>query len=166
MSETPAPSATTSFVTIVVFVIGGAAVGLAIAYGVAGGTPVAALVGFMALPVAFGAALAAWRAVLVAWLAAGIGRAALRSRASGESFTSELIGSIRGNPDHPRTALPGTWVFLPVTGAIGLVAALVMAIAAASNGLLAGTMLFVAAVGIGWLMRRLALDGRLLPIQE
>jgi hypothetical protein len=161
-----APDATSSFLLLVAFVIGGAVVGLVIAYGVAGGTRVAVLVGFMALPLAFGLALGAWRALLVAWLATGIGRAVLRSGGDGTRFRSELIGSMRGDPGAPRKALPGTWVFVPVAGSVGAVAALLMAISAQSNGVLAGAMVLVAAIALGGLMRRLARDGRMLPIGE
>ncbi len=48
------PVDTSSFLIVVVLVVAGAAIGLAIAYVVAGGTPVAALVGFMAVPLAVG----------------------------------------------------------------------------------------------------------------
>lgn len=142
---------------------GGMAIGLAIALGPGGGSVGAIVVGFFALPLAFGLAVAAWRTVLVAWLMGGLARSLIRSRGNEERLREELGRSI----DAARTSgiLPGTWVFIPVCTAVGVVGGLAMAIAADGDGVTAGGAILLGAIGYGVVLRRLARRG-LLPIPE
>jgi hypothetical protein len=153
------PGTTASVLLLVGIVVGGALVGLAIAYGTAGGTPVAVFVGFMGLPVAFGLAMSAWRAMLGAWLAGNVGRALWRSRGDQALLRDELGRSVSTARRRGLDGLPGTWVFVPATSGVGLVAGAIMAVAAERNGLLAGLLVLIASIGMGIVMRRLARSG-------
>lgn len=146
-------------------VVGGMAVGVAIALTAGGASTGAMAVGFVALPLIFGLAMSAWKAVLVAWLTAGLARSLLRSRGDEGRFREEAMRSLRSVREGGQAALPGTWVFLPVALLIGLVAAALMAILADGDSLVAGALILVAAIAYGFILRRLARQGRL-PIPE
>lgn len=142
---------------------GGMAIGLAIALTFGGGSVGSIVVGFLALPLAFGLAMSAWRSILAAWLMGGLARSLIRSRGSEERLREELERSLVAA--RASGVLPGTWVFVPVTAVVGAVAALAMAIAASGDRLAAGGAILVAAVAYGITLRRLARRG-LLPIPE
>ena len=145
------------------FLFGGMAIGLGIAVTAGGGSVGSVIVGFLALPLAFGLAMSAWRAVLAAWLMGGLARSIIRSRGNEERFRADVGRSMEAA--RASGVLPGTWVFVPVTTAVGLVGALAMAIAADGDGVTAGGAILVAAVAFGVILRRLARRG-LLPIPE
>lgn len=148
------------------FLFGGAAAGLGIALTLGGGTIGAIIVGTFALPLAFGLSASAWRTLLGAWLMAGLARSLIRSRGDETRFREETLRSLAAVRDAGPTALPGTWVFLPITLLTGLVAAVLMVVVGAGDGrFVAGALLWAAAVADGIALRRLARRGRL-PIPE
>jgi len=150
---------------LAILLFGGMAVGLAIALTAGGGSVGAILVGFLALPLAFGLSMSAWRALLGAWLLAGLARSAARSRGDEGRFREEVVRSLQAIRDRGPAGLPGTWVFVPVTLIVGAGSGLLMAVAAERDGLTAGALILVACAGLGVLLRRLARQGRL-PIPE
>jgi hypothetical protein len=165
----PEPGRRSTFIQIVSAAVllgglffGGIVVGLAIAVTFGGGSTGAILVGFVALPLAFGLALGAWRALLGAWVIAALAKSALRSGGDEERFRDEMVGAIGGVRDRGSVVLPGTWVFVPITLVVGALAAVAMAVVAEGDGPVAGVLLFGASAGLGMLMRRLARTGRLL----
>jgi hypothetical protein len=148
------------------FLFGGAAAGLGIAVTLGGGTIGAIVVGFFALPLAFGLSLSAWRTVLGAWFMARLARSMIRSRGDEARFREETLRSFASIRDAGPTALPGTWVFLPITLLTGLVAAVLMVVVGAGDGrFFAGALLLGAALADGVALRSLARSGRL-PIPE
>ena len=142
---------------------GGMAIGVAIAVGVAGQSVGAVVVGFFALPLAFGLSLSAWRGVVMAWLMGNLAGSLVRSRGDEERFRDDLGRSF----ERARASggLPGTWVFVPICAGVGVVGGAAMAIAADQNRIVSGATILVAAVGYGIVLRRLARRG-LLPIPE
>jgi hypothetical protein len=142
---------------------GGMAIGLGIALAFGGGSVGAIVVGFLALPLAFGLAMTAWRSILAAWLMGGLARSIIRSRGSEERFRADVTRSMAAA--RASGVLPGTWVFVPVTAAVGVAAGLAMAIAAEGDRLAAGGLILAASIAYGVGLRRLARRG-LLPIPE
>ncbi len=97
---------------------------------------------------------------------AGLARSLIRSRGDEARFREETLRSFASIRDAGPTALPGTWVFLPITLLTGLVAAVLMVVVGAGDGrFLAGALLSAAAVADGIALRSLARRGRL-PIPE
>jgi hypothetical protein len=142
-------------------VLGGAALGVAVAVVVAGGSEGSIFVGFIVPPLAFGAAMLAWRAVLGAWLASHVVRSAFRSRGDDARFRADAAGRLERIRAAGPAGLPGAWVFVPISAAVGLAGGLAMVVAASENGLAAGFLLAMATIGQGLLLRRLARAGRL-----
>lgn len=142
---------------------GGMAIGLSISLAIAGGSIGSIIVGFLALPLTFGLAMVAWRWVLVAWIVSKLAGSIVRSRGDETRFRADLGASMEGA--RASRALPGTWVFVPVCSAVGVMAALAMAIAADGDRLIAGGAILAAAVAYGLGLKRLAQRG-LLPIPE
>ena len=147
------------------FLFGGMSYGLAVAVFVGGGAVGALVVGFFALPLAFGLGMTAWRSILGAWLVAHLARSAVRSRGDEARFREELKGTLAGLRRDGPASLPGTWVFVPIAGAVGLVGALAMALLAEGGRLVAAALILAGCLAVGILMRRLARQGRL-PIPE
>jgi hypothetical protein len=147
------------------FLFGGMAIGLAIALSAGGGSPGAIAVGFLALPLAFGLAMAAWRAILGVWLVAILGGAAIRSRGDEARFRAETLASFETVREDGPAKLPGTWVLLVVPILTGTVTAVLMAVFAEGDRFGAAALVLVGAVAYGIMLRRLARQGRL-PIPE
>jgi hypothetical protein len=147
--------------SLALLVLGGSALGLAIAVLVAGGSEGAIFVGFLVLPLAYGAAIMAWRSILAVWLVSHLARSAIRSGGDEARFRGETIERFQGIRERGPSAVPGTWVFIPAAGGVGILAGLAMLIVADQNGGLAGGLIAAAGVGGGVLMRRLAKQGRL-----
>ena len=142
---------------------GGMAIGLAVALFLAGGSVGSIVVGFLALPLAFGLAMTAWRGLLAAWLMGQLAGSLVRSRGDEGRFRDDLGRSlVRARASG---VLPGTWVFVPVCTAVGAIGAVAMAIAADGDRLASGGAILVAAIAYGVGLRRLARRG-LLPIPE
>lgn len=147
------------------FLFGGMAYGLAVAVLVAGGSPGALFVGFMALPLAFGLGMTAWRSVLGAWIMAKLATSMVRSRGDEDRFREEVKRAFAGIRAEGPARLPGTWVFVPAATAVGAVAALATLFVADGARVVAATLLFAGCVAVGVALRRLARAGRL-PLPE
>lgn len=161
-SEGGLPTAAEGVALLAGLLLGGIAVGLAVALTAGGGTEGAIFVGIFTLPLALGAGFTVWRTILGAHLVGGLGRALIRSRGDEERFREETLASFAAIRDAGVEMLPGTWVFIPAAMVVGLVAGFVMALAAPGSGMLAGLLLFAATIAYGFLLRRLARSGRLL----
>lgn len=140
---------------------GGALAGAAVAVVTAPGSSVAIALGAFALPLAFGLGLSAWRGLLGAWLMTILGRAALRSRGDEDRFRDETKRAFGGIRDAGPGGLPFTWVFVPVAALVGVVAGLVLFLIERGTTTLAAVTLPLAATIYGFVLRRLAREGRI-----
>lgn len=147
--------------TLLGIVGGGALAGAAVAVVTAPGSGVAVAIGAFTLPLAFGLGLSAWRGLLGAWLMTILGRSLLRSRGDEERFREETRRSFGGIRDAGPGGLPFTWVFVPVAAVVGLTAGLALFLVERGTTTLASVSLPVAATAYGFVLRRLARDGRM-----
>jgi hypothetical protein len=151
------------FALLATLLFGGMAVGLAIATLVAGESLGALVVGFFALPLCLGIGLTVWRAALFAWVAGGTLSALVRSRGDEGAFRQVAHEQFRHGA---RSGLPFTWIFVPIASAVSLVEALLMALLAERDRLLAAALILLAGIAYGVLLRRLAERGWLPPPGE
>jgi hypothetical protein len=148
-------------VMLLAIVGGGGLAGAAVALVTAPGSSVALAVCAFTLPLAFGLGLSAWRALLGAWLMAILGRSLLRSGGDEDRFRDETKRSFSSIRDAGPGGLPFTWVFVPVAAVVGLVAGLALFLIERGTTTLASVALPVAATIYGFVLRRLAREGRM-----
>jgi hypothetical protein len=133
--------------------LGGGAAGGALAKAFAPDSWIAAVAGFFALPLAFGAGMQAW-----------YGLALL-------SLIPRLVGVLRGSPRRPEpsgpapgAAIPGSFVFLPLSSLAGAVAGIVVGLASSTHPLWLVTLAYwLMGTGHGAIAWRLARAGVLIP---
>ena len=133
--------------------LGGAVVGLGLAAGLAPGSWLAECVSLFALPVAFALGLQAW-----------YGLALL-------SLVPRLLDLLRGSRSAPSggerpttPAIPGSFVFLPVSSAIGAVAGVVVGLASSTQPIwFVAAAYWLTGTVHGFLAWQLARRGFLLP---
>lgn len=140
---------------------GGALAGAAVAVVTAPGSSVALATCAFTLPLAYGLGLSAWRGLLGAWLMTILGRSMLRSRGDEGRFREETKRSFSSIRDAGAGGLPFTWVFVPVAAVVGLTAGLGLFLIERGTTTLASVALPVAATTYGFVLRRLAREGRM-----
>ena len=140
--------------------LGGAAAGALLAFITAPSSDAALAVCALALPLGFLLSLGAWRSLLGVWLAAMIGRSALRSRGNEERFRAETMRAFGSVRDAGMTRLPFTWVFVPVCGAVGAIAALLLLVVPQDGAPATAVLMLAAAIAFGIWLRRLARGGQ------
>jgi hypothetical protein len=146
---------------LLAIVASGALAGAALALVTAPGSSVAIAVCAFTLPLAFGLGLSAWRGLLGAWLMTILGRSMLRSRGDEDRFREETKRSFATIRDAGPGGLPFTWVFVPVAAVVGLTAGLALFLIERGTTTLASVALPVAATAYGFVLRRLARQGRM-----
>lgn len=141
---------------------GGMAVGTWLAEWLAPGSWIAAMVGFMMLPLCFGLGMTSWYAVAHAAVMKRLGRAVLRG-AMGEDFRGAVKTELT---DLAGQTLPGTGVFVPIAAMVSLGGGAVIGLVPDSSGFF-WSLAANGAVGTayGFLLRWLAVNGHL-PLPE
>lgn len=149
-----APRSTLGIVlSFLVLFFGGAAVGLALAEALAPGSWTAQAVSLFAFPLAFALSLQAWYGLALIGL---IPRLIQYLR----SPTPPARGASKTGP----VALPGTFVFLPVTSGFGVLAGLIVGLVSATQPLwLVASVYWLTGTLHGALAWRLARLGLLMP---
>ena len=142
---------------LALLLFGGGGLGMLLADALAPGSTFATAVGMFMLPLCLGAGLGAWYSVASTAVWSRLVKALFRV-GGGQDLQSAMTESFA---DMQGKAMPGTWVFIPVSVAISAVAGLLIAIAATSGALTA--LAAVAGTGIvyGLLLRWLARNGHL-----
>lgn len=137
---------------------GGVFAGMGLAEWLAPGSDWAQFVGFMTLPLIFGAGMSAWRAFAGSLIFSRLIRA-LFKMARGQDFEQAAKESFRDLEGKP---IPGTHVFVPISLMISLIAGLLIALSPETVGFFQVVGVMVAAgLGYGLLLRWLARTGRL-----
>lgn len=141
--------------------VAAAVVGLAIAVVAAPGSEAALVVCGATFPLAYLLCFGAWRSLLGVWLSAIIGQSLIRSSGDEQRFRDEAVRAFTSIREAGLGRLPFTWVFIPVSAAVGLAAAALLVLLSSGRDALAALLLALGATAFGILLRRLARAGRL-----
>ncbi|HSE78242.1 MAG TPA: hypothetical protein VLG66_09565 [Alphaproteobacteria bacterium] len=141
---------------------GGIAIGAWLAEWLAPGSWLAAIVGFIMLPLCFGLGMTSWYAIAHAAVMKRLGRAVWRG-AKGEDFRGAVKSELA---DLAGRTLPGTGVFVPIAALVSLGGGAVIGLAPNSGGFFL-SLIVNGGVGTayGFLLRWLAVNGHL-PLPE
>ncbi len=145
-----------------ILLLGGMGVGVILAKVLAPGSAFAQLVGLVMLPLCLAIGMSSWYAAASTHVWNGLAEAMFQAF-SGKDFDQAVDDSMRALPFEGE-ALPGTFVFLPVSLVISLIAGGLVGLSTTSVGFLPALGV-MAAVGLGYgvLLRTLA-RGCYLPI--
>ncbi len=147
-----------------ILLLGGMGVGVILAKVLAPGSAFAQLVGLVMLPLCLAIGMSSWYAAASTHVWNGLAEAMFQAF-SGKDFDQAVDDSMRALPFEGE-ALPGTYVFLPVSLVISLIGGALVGLTSASIGFLPA-LAVMAAVGLGYgvLLRALARSGYLpLPV--
>ncbi|MDJ0946995.1 MAG: hypothetical protein QNJ30_26390 [Kiloniellales bacterium] len=138
-----------------ILLLGGMGVGVVLAKILAPGSAFAQLVGLVMLPLCLAVGMSSWYAAASTHVWNGLAEAMFQAF-SGKDFDQAVDDSMRALPFEGE-ALPGTYVFLPVSLVISLIAGGLVGLTSASVGFLPalGVMALVG-LGYGVLLRTLA----------
>ncbi|HVR42942.1 MAG TPA: hypothetical protein VMS56_05795 [Thermoanaerobaculia bacterium] len=155
------------FLLLALLLFGGMALGQWLAGRAAPGSILADLIGFLTFPLCLGIGMTLWYQIAFAVVWTRLLRALVRAaRGTGDrerAFREAVVAELR---DLPREAPPGTWVFVPVSLGISLVAGALVGLAPAAESFIMPVILFgTYGLAYGVLLRWLAVTGRL-PIPE
>ena len=138
-----------------ILLLGGMGVGVILAKVLAPGSAFAQLVGLFMLPLCLAIGMSSWYAAASTHVWNGLAEAMFQAF-SGKDFDQAVDDSMRDLPFEGE-ALPGTYVFLPVSLVISLIGGALVGLTSASIGFLPA-LAVMAAVGLGYgvLLRVLA----------
>ena len=138
-----------------ILLLGGMGVGVILAKVLAPGSAFAQLVGLFMLPLCLAIGMSSWYAAASTHVWNGLAEAMFQAF-SGKDFDEAVDDSMRALPFEGE-ALPGTYVFLPVSLVISLIGGALVGLTSASVGFLPA-LAVMAAVGLGYgvLLRVLA----------
>ncbi len=138
-----------------ILLLGGMGVGVILAKVLAPGSAFAQLVGLVMLPLCLAIGMSSWYAAASTHVWNGLAEAMFQAF-SGKDFDQAVDDSMRALPFEGE-ALPGTYVFLPVSLVISLIGGGLVGLTSASIGFLPA-LAVMAAVGLGYgvLLRVLA----------
>ncbi len=138
-----------------ILLLGGMGVGVVLAKILAPGSAFAQFVGLLMLPLCLAIGMSSWYAAASTHVWNGLSEAMFQAF-SGKDFDQAVDESMRALPFEGE-ALPGTYVFLPVSLAVSLIAGGLVGLTSASVGFLPvlGVMAMVG-LGYGVLLRSLA----------
>lgn len=138
-----------------ILLLGGMGVGVILAKVLAPGSAFAQLVGLFMLPLCLAIGMSSWYAAASTHVWNGLAEAMFQAF-SGKDFDQAVDDSMRALPFEGE-ALPGTYVFLPVSLVISLIGGALVGLTSASIGFLPA-LAVMAAVGLGYgvLLRVLA----------
>ncbi|MDJ0970632.1 MAG: hypothetical protein QNJ06_12135 [Kiloniellales bacterium] len=138
-----------------ILLLGGMGVGVILAKVLAPGSAFAQLVGLVMLPLCLAIGMSSWYAAASTHVWNGLAEAMFQAF-SGKDFDQAVDDSMRALPFEGE-ALPGTYVFLPVSLVISLIGGALVGLTSASIGFLPA-LAVMAAVGLGYgvLLRVLA----------
>ena len=138
-----------------ILLLGGMGVGVILAKVLAPGSAFAQLVGLVMLPLCLAIGMSSWYAAASTHVWNGLAEAMFQAF-SGKDFDQAVDDSMRALPFEGE-ALPGTYVFLPVSLVISLIGGALVGLSSASIGFLPA-LAVMAAVGLGYgvLLRVLA----------
>ncbi len=138
-----------------ILLLGGMGVGVILAKVLAPGSAFAQLVGLVMLPLCLAIGMSSWYSAASTHVWNGLAEAMFQAF-SGKDFDQAVDDSMRALPFEGE-ALPGTYVFLPVSLVISLIGGALVGLTSASIGFLPA-LAVMAAVGLGYgvLLRVLA----------